>query len=367
MLENNRPTTSTSKSSPKSGREGDGNGIAKTNPNKKKSLDNIEDDETNLSFTSSDGGSDNLSLDDTHNPANALPLMRRNPSFILGGHEIVLESAVDEEKEAEEDIYLIRLLARRAMHLPNMNWWQDWVQYLKNNHPLIGLFFHHEKHPLRVGHRLYILLSSVAFGLAATNCVYLYYAYNNEEMDKILVDIVLDEHPLNFKKIEALEVTYGMVALWTFGGVVHTVFDICMWYLSACACFLSGASCSRRGRYQLIGGYIVIALSAMFSALALFVVLMRAAYDRRLRLAEQGIVLEEFEWEELGRIRNFSFLIGYGVELALVYFVWYPILITALFVGALPFIGRTREMSKQYRERQARETKYRIYDEIENV
>jgi|AntRauTorckE5430_2_1112549.scaffolds.fasta_scaffold07268_2 hypothetical protein len=358
MSDENRPSIFYTNSSPKSTAEDGRDSIeagncttTNTKPKIEFRLNEIKEDDSNITCASSEGGCDNECFED--NPANA-------PSF--GGHEIVLE-IVDLEKEAEEEIYTIRLLSRRAMHLPNMNWWQDWLQYIKNNHPFIGLFFHHKKHPLRVGHRLYILLSSVAFGLAATNCVYLYYANHDEEMDKTLVNIALDGHALNFKKIEALEVTYGMIALWTFGGALHTVFDICMWYLSACACFISGASCSRRGRYQLIGGYIVIALSAILSALALFVVLMRAAYDRRLRLAEEGIVLEEFEWNELGRVRNFSFLIGYGVELSLVYFVWYPMMVTALFLGLLPCLGRTREIDKQYRERKVRETKYRVHDE----
>eukprot|EP00557_Chaetoceros_sp_GSL56_P001526 CAMPEP_0176501488 /NCGR_PEP_ID=MMETSP0200_2-20121128/14185_1 /TAXON_ID=947934 /ORGANISM="Chaetoceros sp., Strain GSL56" /LENGTH=306 /DNA_ID=CAMNT_0017900373 /DNA_START=131 /DNA_END=1048 /DNA_ORIENTATION=+ len=215
------------------------------------------------------------------------------------GTEIVLvmsDIMSNEEKDAEEREYIIRLLSRRAMHLPNMNWWQDWLQFMKNNHLILGIFFHHKLHPLKVPHRFYMLLASIAFGLAATNCVYLYHVFHDDEMNKILVQIALDESPLNFEKLEALEVTYGMVVLWTFGGALHSIFDIAMWYLSACACFLSGASCSNRGKYQVIGSYIVIALTAVLVGLALFVVLMRAAYDRRLRLAEEGIMLKEFEW-----------------------------------------------------------------------
>ena len=88
-------------------------------------------------------------------------------------------------------------------------------------------------------------------------------------------------------------------------------------------------------------------------ALALFVVLLRAAYDRRLRLAQEGIVLEDFEWDELSRIRNFSFLLGYLIELCLVYFAYYPILISLGFFGCIPFLGRTKEIQKQAREREA--------------
>jgi len=289
----------------------------------------------------------------------------QNPIDSPTGHETGVFS--DEAKDADEKEYIIRLLSRRAMHLPNMNWCQDWIQYMKNNHLILGIFFHHELHPLKAAHRLYILLASVSFGLAATNCIYLYYVFHDEEMDKMLIEISLEEmNHLNIHKLETLEVTYGMVALWTFGGALHSVFDICMWYLSACACFLSGASCSNRGRCQVIGSYIVIAVAAVFVALALFIVFMRAAYDRRLRLAEEGIMLQEFEWEELGRIKNFSFLIGYAIELVLVYLAYYPFFITLLFTGILPCIGRPKELEKQNRERKAREKKYRVYDQNGN-
>lgn len=321
----------------------------------------MSDNTSRLSCTSGDHSL--YANDETKSPSTNKE-QESSPDVSFAGHEIVVISK--EARDAEEKEYIIRLLSRRAMHLPNMNWWQDWLQFMKNNHLVLGIFFHHELHPLRAPHRLYILLASVAFGLAATNCVYLYYAFHDDEMDKILVEIALNDNRLNFQKLEALEITYGMVALWTFGGALHSIFDIGMWYLSACACFLSGASCSNRGKYQVIGSYIVIALTAVLVALALFVVLMRAAYDRRLRLAEQGIMLKDFEWEELGRIKNFSFLIGYVIELILVYFGYYPIFITILFTGILPCIGRPKELAKQYRERKAREKRYRIYDQHGN-
>ena len=285
-----------------------------------------------------------------------------NPDNCKQEETIVHHNVLNEQKDADEEEYIIRLLARRSMHFPNNNWWKDWWQYMKNNHPLLGIFFHHPLHPLSVQNRLYILLASAAFGLSATNCVYLYYAFTDEEMDKILVQITLDESPLNFKKLEALEVTYGMVTLWTFGSIIHSLFDICIWYISACACFISGARCSKRGKLQVVGSYIVIAIAAMLVGIAFFAVFMRAAYDRRLRLAEQGIVLDDFQWQELGRVRNFSFLIGYVVEMGLTYFAYYPVLITALMVGVVPCFGRKKEMMKQYRERKAREQRYRKDD-----
>ncbi len=316
-----------------------------------------ESEGADLSFASSaKSDNENLSLDSAVNTTNLQASTEKYDEDNFFDHVVVI---ADEEQEMDEQMYIIRLLSRRAFHLPNHNWAQDWLQYMKNNHPLFGICFHHPLHPLKIPNRLYLLLASTSFGLAATNCVYLYYALNDEEMDKTLVKIIFEkDSPLNFREIEALEITYGMVTLWTFGGILHSLFDICMWYLSACACFLSGASCSRRGKYQVVGSYIVIAIAAVLVALALFVVLMRAAYDRRLRLAQEGVILEDFEWEEFGRIRNFSFLLGYLIELTLVYFAYYPILISIGFFGCIPCVGRQKEVRKQYRERVRRQQGY---------
>ncbi len=60
-------------------------------------------------------------------------------------------------RKAEKDD-LISLLRRRSMHLPGNNWYQDWIQYIRNNHPLLGICLHHPLHPLRMGQRIYILL-----------------------------------------------------------------------------------------------------------------------------------------------------------------------------------------------------------------
>jgi len=268
------------------------------------------------------------------------------------------------DKDLHEELYVIRLLSRKAMHLPNGNWWSDWVNFIKNNHPLFGMCFHHKLHPLKVQHRLYLLLASVSFGLTATNCVYLYNAYNNEEMSKVLIEFALKEDsPLNVENIEALEITYGTFALWTFGGLLHGAFDISIWYFSACACFVSGASCGNnaRNRCQTVASYVVLAITGALFASAICFALMRAIYDVRLRLAGEGEVFDEFEWDEIRRVQNFTFLVGYTIELVLAYLVYWPLLVTVLFTGIFPFIGRPKEMERQYQERMHREKKCRVF------
>lgn len=256
------------------------------------------------------------------------------------------------ESEDQEMKYKIRLLARRTMHLPHYTYWQDYLQFFSNNHPLFGMCLHHPLHPLQRGHRLWMLLASIAFGLATTNIIYLYYVVHDDEVDKVLLDIELSE--ISFGNFHALTVTYGMMTLWTFGGVLHTIFDLMMWYLSACSCFMTGVFCFKRSRLKLIGMYSVIAVTAILIVLAIFVVTLRAAYEQRLRQLENGQEVDEITWDELAKVRNFSFIVGYIVELLLVYLCYYPFITFALFNGIVPCLGRHKEIQRQKREREDR-------------
>lgn len=222
---------------------------------------NKDDNENNMTTMSASISSE-ISVD-TLDSSSGLSFETNGESveIVPAGHTLHMNEA---DKDLHEELYFIRLLSRKAMHLPNGNWWSDWVNFIKNNHPLFGMCFHHELHPLKVQHRLYLLLASVSFGLTATNCVYLYNAYNNEEMSKVLIEFALKEDsPLNVENIEALEITYGTFALWTFGGLLHGAFDISIWYFSACACFVSGASCGNNARNycQTVASYVVLALT----------------------------------------------------------------------------------------------------------
>lgn len=265
------------------------------------------------------------------------------------------ETTVDSRYETSDDDeikYIARLLARRTMHLPHFGYWQDYLQFFNNNHPVFGICLCHPLHPLQRGHRIWMLIASFSFGLAATNIVYLYYVVHDDEVDKVFVDIELND--MTFGDVHALTLTYGMLTLWTFGGLLHTIFDLMMWYLSACACFLTGVSCSKRSKLKLIGMYTVIAITAVLIVLAVFVVTLRGSYEQRLRGMERGQPMEEFSWTDLTKVENYSFLIGYFIELLLVYFCYYPIIIFALFNGFIPCLGRNREIQKQRREREDR-------------
>lgn len=248
----------------------------------------------------------------------------------------------------EEDKKVTQLLARRASHIPGNNWCQDWLQFMKNNHPLFGLCFKHQLHPLGIEERFVMLVGSIAFGVTATNCVFLFYASHELEVDHIVIEsTTLDKEII---------VTYEMIALWTFGGLVHSMFDLFIWHLSACACFLPGGLCQRCWYLQKIGSYISIALVAVLVAVCSFVIVIRADYE-----------------DQDGKIgfSDLNFLIGYGVELGLVYAVYWPLIATILFSGpfskCIPCVGRPNDLKRQLRERLQEEKEQAKKDEENQV
>jgi hypothetical protein len=162
----------------------------------------------------------------------------------------------DEELQAandsqEEDIIRKRLTAC-SYHLPGNSCCQDLSMYIKNNHLIFGICCHHRLHPITAKHRLVILLGSLAFGLSATNAVYLYYLWgregdSNDPVFSISLggDIV---QTLNSNHALTIDISQGMALLWTVGAAAHTLFDMTLWYMIACPCIL----CSFHGQYGFI-------------------------------------------------------------------------------------------------------------------
>ncbi len=270
-------------------------------------------------------------------------------------HRKFIMSAYDEE------LYIRRLLARRSFHLPRNNWCEDWMQFIKNNHVLFGLCCHHPLHPLKLGHRVFILIGSIAFGLTATNSVYLWYAYSDEDMNKILVQVSLGEVPIGIN-LEELQITHGMVTLWTFGSILHSFFDVSLWFMTACLCFLEGNICGRYHKYRSIGSYVVVAIVAVMVALSSFAIAGRVIYETRLNAARNGNALDDEQWMTFLHFESYSFLLGFGVESLLTYLVYYPLIVTIGFTGMLrPFFqifpcarflgGRSAELARQFEER----------------
>lgn len=264
------------------------------------------------------------------------------------GNSFETQSSAEMEELSDEDKKVTQLLARRAAHLPGNNWCQDWLQFMTNNHPLCGLCFKHRLHPLGIEERFVMLVGSIAFGVTATNSVYLYYSTHELEVDHIVIHLTrLDKEII---------VTYEMIALWTFGGVVHSMFDLFIWHLSACACFLPGGFFQKCWYLQKVGSYISIALVAVLVAVCSFVIVIRADYE-----------------DQDGKIgfSDLNYLLGYGVELGLVYAAYWPLMATILFSGifskCIPCVGRPNDLRRQLRERLQEEKEHAKRDEENRV
>jgi hypothetical protein len=259
-------------------------------------------------------------------------------------------------KREETHNELRRLLAVRSAHLPGYSWCGDWIQWMRNNHPLFGMCCKYRDNPISMGQRVVILAGSISFGLAATNFIYLFYNIYDDANGIILTLETGD----GTEGDSSFELTYEMVALWTVGSLLHSLIDLGVWHLAACSCCLPGGCLGWCGWLRTLGRYITITLCAFFIAVATSAVIMRANFE------EGSLTEENSSFNELAeldvKVGSFSFLYGYLIELSLVYCVYYPIMATIFFSGAirpcLPCVGgRPKEIERQSMEKQKLEHK----------
>lgn len=219
------------------------------------------------------------------------------------------KKAVDPDYEKKRII--IPRLAKRAYHLEDGNtWWQDWIQYQRNTHPVLSVCMYHPWHPIRWQQRIVILLGSIAVGLTITNCVYLGFLNSEQAYG---VNAIYDATGQISEAVSSSKYTVeqGLFFLLTVGSFVHSCFDILIWYLLACACFREGGITGRNSRRcQNCAIYIATLVVAGVIAAATLVVVIRLKKEEQ-EGAEQfdagsGSGLESIQVES-----KFNFLIGY--------------------------------------------------------
>ena len=263
-------------------------------------------------------------------------------------------------QQSEEEKRLVPRLARRAYHLPGYGWGRDWVQYMFNNHPLLGICCHHKLHPLKMGQRLIILIGSIASGLAITNIVFLWFTLDQEQsMNDVLFEMtILPNSTAIQSEFQSIEVTRGTAVLWTLGSMSHSMFDLTIWYVSACSCCRPGGVCSTFGCLRHCGSYLVVGVVMIVVAMATLVVVWRAAEETRTQYEEEKeeLALDDDAypaWGEIRGVSSFSFLVNYAVEVCLAMMLYFPLFGTILFsgilgCGRLPMLGgRPYEVRKE--------------------
>lgn len=260
------------------------------------------------------------------------------------------QTPLEREAEAQRRRF-IRRLAARAYHFPGNSWFEDWLQYTKNTHLVFGIFFHHPLHPVTGKERCIILLGSVAVGLLMSNLIYLWFV----EAQFGMHDIVLTLGPNGNAAITKL-----MMALWTLGSFVHTIFDLSIWHIKACTlCRLYGSHVSDRAITFGRGTGVTIVLFTL--AFATYLVLLRASEDFKAETGstESGEDTDDSFFHSIllgGGAKYFDFMLGYFVEFILAVFVYNPLILTVVFSGILgcdgriPILGgRPREVAKEQR------------------
>jgi len=227
----------------------------------------------------------------------------------------------------------------QCYHLPGNNWKQDLCQFIANNHPIFGIFFHHKLHPIDAKTRIVALVGTLVFGLALTSFFELLYI-RYPGYQKTL---------LSFGDSEGgWQLTSGMLSLWTVGGGIHTAYNLFMWHIAACSCMRAGGCmesakcchCPNCGKTFLRIFVLVII------ALTIFVVCLKVV------IAKDG----DADIEDVADIDNyqnaddFGFILAYLVGMGLSLFLWYFLGLFVLFSGVLgcyrlPVLGgRPREV-----------------------
>jgi hypothetical protein len=292
--------------------------------------------------------------------------LRPSPSFALAKDRLAAYQARSNSMSERESSRTIPALALRAYHLPGNSWCDDWVQYFANNHPLFGICCHHRLHPVTAKWRLIHLVGSIVFGLAVTNIIWLWFIVNDQHdvNDPVLTisfgggirtgnstvstGNYTDTEYSNSTAEAALQghqeiaVTEGMLILWTIGGGLHALFDNTVWYMTACVCCLPGQPLQCLYKYKWCGTYVVVLLVVIFTAVASFVVVLRASLEEDDMvdagdLNSAGIVDDSIDLSNgIDRDREkYRFLLSYTVELLLALLVYYPVVGTILFTGIL--------------------------------
>lgn len=281
-------------------------------------------------------------------PSSSHKMAPSSSSFSLQG------PSVKGRRIGDEDL-LVPLLARRSCHLPGNDWAADWKQWFCNNHIFFGICLHHPWHPLEWWERSLALAASISFGLVATNIVFYLHVQNDELMEA------------EFLSYHDYTITNGMLLLWTLGGMCHSIFDMIIWHIMACACCQPGgryANHSKSRKCRDVGSYMLIPVVLALLSLASYLVLLRASEsssqqdrgkyyyyeDNAADDAQEydngnnaNAAIQDDMYVEVGNIRgaeSFAFLNKYFVEVLLAWFVYFPIVGTILFSGCLGCNGK---------------------------
>jgi hypothetical protein len=264
-------------------------------------------------------------------------------------------------EERDQAAAIVPILASRSYHIPGNTWRQDWIHYFANNHPVLGLCFHHKLHPVGKCKRIIVLIGSIACGLVISNLLYLYFLSTDQGVsgEFISVDFRVNATVASQSVgISNLSFTNYQITLWTVGTFIHTMFDLSVWYLAACGCCQPGGSLESWGPHlRWMGSYITLLAVTLTAATATLVVVVRAtlndhpeAVNKDHEIQSGGLFDDAVQFGETSGPGAYQFLVSWCIEVLISWFIYNFAIGTVFFSGVLgcyrlPLLGgRPREV-----------------------
>jgi len=227
-----------------------------------------------------------------------------------------------DETLSDYDKMVIQKLAMRKFHIPGNSYWEDWSMWFNNNHPFFCFCFADSRHPLGKRERVMNLLATVAFGLAATCGVVLWFHYEERDFNATLVNLY------------GFDISIGMVVLFIFAGPVHVAFDLSMFFVQACPpCRTGGLFAkhlpeSHQKCWLWLGAHVAFLVTMASLALAINVMLLRASIE------DDGT-----DTDLAVDVKAYAFVGMYCAEVIIANFVIFPICTFTVFSGVLGCCG----------------------------
>lgn len=198
-----------------------------------------------------------------------------------------------------------------------------------------------------------MFLGSAAFGLAVTNVVYLLFVilpekqsrFANLDYDKSYYTLKTGYNGTGIGYVDEnlfltqVDVTNGMIALWTLGGFCNAVYDFTIEKVAACSCCVGGNR-KRKDKggtvAERLRTYLIVFLVLSVVTGSTLAVLVRAAHES---YRENQEVADKLQIQFTPNAESYRFVLAYFVELAFSLLLWNPLVGFLLFTGALGCCG----------------------------
>jgi len=166
----------------------------------------------------------------------------------------------------------------------------------------------------------------------------------------------------------SVQVSSGMILLWSVGSALHAIWDNTIWYVTSCSCCMStdhGSDNNDNGietgqehgrcdgcvtKYKKFSNILVAIGIIVITAVATVAVVIRSHVDNNggdissalaafqsssLSSNGEGTGAAGVDIKQLSNKNNYEYLMSYSIELTLAWFLWFPIIETILFSGIL--------------------------------